>query len=399
MSETKQISIQMPTFTIDTKIDDAGNKTPGIKRMLDIALAIKDSVMLWGSHGIGKSQGVYQWNAEKVEAYKNAPKKWNPHVCDVRLSMKEPVDMIGIPVLSKDENGKTVTVWATPNMWPQTDEFIGGTIFLDEINQGQAAIQNAAFQLIQDRQLGEYKVPDGYIIIGAANPPALNSTVTEFSIPLANRFSHFNIGVDFDSWLNYRAYNGGNPDVMAFLKTQDQSLLFDKKLLESKVGELDSLLFTDITITPRSWEVVEKVLNLPETQFTLEEKERYCTGRLGIAVTSKFFNFVKNKDKYQNWKEILVEGKAFRSEELDKYWVTQMNCMNAITNELNDEKCRKYVLNFLDATRKLKKESLKVINATQLAKNKRLIGNFNVFNPMRDIPDLIKDIAKLLDIA
>ena len=54
MSETKQISIQMPTFTIDNKIDVAGNKIPGIKRMLDIALAIKDSVMLWGLHGIGK---------------------------------------------------------------------------------------------------------------------------------------------------------------------------------------------------------------------------------------------------------------------------------------------------------------------------------------------------------
>jgi hypothetical protein len=399
MSETKQISIQMPTFTIDTKFDTANNKIPGVKRMLDIALAIKDSVMLWGLHGIGKSQGVYQWNAEKVELYKNAAKKWNPNVCDVRLSMKEPVDMIGIPVLSKDENGKTVTVWATPSMWPQGDEFVGGTIFLDEINQGQAAIQNAAFQLIQDRALGDYKVPDGYIIIGAANPPALNSTVTEFSIPLANRFTHFNIGVDFDCWLNYRAYNGGNPDVMAFLKTQDQSLLFDKQLLENKAGTLDSLLFTDITITPRSWEVVEKVLALPSNQFSDIEKERYCTGRLGIAVTTKFFNFVKNKEKYQSWKEILVEGKAFRSEELDQYWVTQMNCMNAITNELNDEKCRKYVLNFLAATRKLKKESLKVINATQLAKNKRLLGKFKVFNPMSDMPDLIKDIAAMLNVV
>lgn len=398
MRETKQISIQMPTFTIDSRIDEAGNKIPGIKRMLDIALAIKDSVMLWGRHGIGKSQGVYQWNAEKVEAYKNAPKKWNPHVCDVRLSMKEPVDMIGIPVLSKDENGKTVTVWATPNMWPQGNEFAGGTIFLDEINQGQAAIQNAAFQLIQDRALGEYKVPDGYIIIGAANPPALNSTVTEFSIPLANRFTHFNIGVNFDAWLNYRAYNGGNPDVMAFLKTQDQSLLFDEELLKSKVGDADNLLFNDITITPRSWEVVEKVLNLPSSEFTIDEKERYCTGRLGIAITTKFFNFLNNKNKYQNWKEILIDGKPFRSEQLDEYWVTQMNCMSAITNELNDEKCRKYVLNLLAATRKLTKESLKTINVTQLALNKRLLGKLNVFNALIDAKDLISNIATMLNV-
>ena len=241
-------------------------------------------------------------------------------------------------------------------------------------------------------------MPDGYIIIGAANPPALNSTVTEFSIPLANRFTHFNVGVDFDSWLNYRAYNGGNPDVMAFLKTQDQTLLFDKQLLESKTGESGSLLFTDITITPRSWEVVEKVLALPSEQFTIEEKERYCTGRLGIVVTTKFFNFIRNKNKYQSWKEILIDGKPFRSQELDQFWVTQMNCMNAITNQQDDKKCRQYVLNFLNATRKLTKESLKTVNMIQLAKNKRLCGNIEIFNPMIDAHDLMQGIANILSI-
>ena len=149
----------MPELTINSRMV-GDNKIPGVKDMLNIAHAIKDSVMLHGAPGIGKSQGVYQWNADKVEEYTKAGKKWNPVVCDVRLSMKEPVDMVGIPVLSKNEKGKTVTVWATPSMWPQGNEFDGGTIFLDEINQGQAAIQNAAFQLIQDRALGEYKVPE-----------------------------------------------------------------------------------------------------------------------------------------------------------------------------------------------------------------------------------------------
>ena len=59
----------MPEFTIDTIVTDSGKEIPGIKRMYDIALAINDSIMQWGAPGIGKSQAVYQWNAEKVEEY------------------------------------------------------------------------------------------------------------------------------------------------------------------------------------------------------------------------------------------------------------------------------------------------------------------------------------------
>ncbi len=145
---------KMPTFSIDTV-----DKVPGIKRMYEIAWRIQDSLMQWGGPGIGKSQAVQQWNAEKVAEYNKRiaagedVKPWNPVVCDVRLSMKEPVDMIGVPMPSKDEKGNTTTVWAIPSMWPREGKFSGGVIHLDEMNQGQAAILNAAFQLIQDRQL------------------------------------------------------------------------------------------------------------------------------------------------------------------------------------------------------------------------------------------------------
>ena len=338
MTNTNKIQDRalMPEFAIDTVITDSGKEIPGIKRMYDIALAIKDSLMQWGGPGIGKSQAVQQWNQEKVEEYEarikagEKVKPWNPHVCDVRLSMKEPVDMVGVPIPSKDDKGNTTTVWATPSMWPKDDgQFSGGVIHLDEMNQGQAAILNAAFQLIQDRALGQYKVPEGYIIIGSSNTSAYNSTVTDFSIPLSNRFSHFNIKPDFDSWLNYRMNNGGNLEVMQFLKTQDSRLLWDKTTMEAKVGSLADAMYTDVVVTPRSWEVIEKVLALPDGSkatggFTIDEKQRYATGRLGIALAAKLFTFLKDKAKYQDWHEILVDGKNFRDENSEQFWAVQM---------------------------------------------------------------------------
>lgn len=394
-------SLLMPSFAIDTIKDDKGIEIPGIKRMYDIALALNDSLMQWGAPGVGKSQAVIQWNNEKVHEYEKRiakgekVKPWNPHVCDVRLSMKEPVDMMGIPVLSKDENGKVATVWATPSMWPQSNEYSGGVIHLDEMNQGQAAILNAAFQLIQDRALGEYKVPEGYIIIGSSNTSAYNNTVTEFSIPLSNRFSHFNVKPDFNSWFEYRMNNGGNPEIMTFLKTQGQDVFFDKMGMEARVGKLADAMFTDIVVTPRSWEVIEKLIALPtgtkdDGGFTMDEKQRYATGRLGLALASKVFTFLKDSSKYQDWREILIQGKDFRSEENEQFWSVEINCMQAIGNQVDDTKCREYVLNLIEATRKLKSIPFKVVIISQLVRLARLDGRIKIFNPLIDAKDLIE---------
>ena len=392
--------MMMPEFTIDTTIDGNQTEIPGIKRMFDIGLALKDSMMLWGPRGVGKSEGIRQWNQEKVEEYNRRiaagedVKPWNPIICDVRLSMKEPVDLQGIPVPTKNGN-ETQTVWAIPSMWPRDNgEYSGGVILLDEMNQGQPAILNAAFQLIQDRALGDYKVPENYMIIAASNPQAYNSTVSEFSLPLSNRFSHFNIKADFDSWLNYRLNHGGNTDVMAFLKTQGIGLLFDKDSVESKIGSLEDALYTDIVVTPRSWEVVEKLLSLPDGNklnggFTLDEKQRYATGRLGLRLATKLFTYLKDKQKYQDWHEILVDGKNFRSEDSEQFWSVQLSIMSAINTEKDDAKCRSYVLNYIKAIRNLKSTVYKVHCTSQLVRSTRFIGASHVFNPMADAGDLV----------
>ena len=392
--------MMMPEFTIDTTIDGNQTEIPGIKRMFDIGLALKDSMMLWGPMGVGKSEGIRQWNQEKVEEYNRRiaagedVKPWNPIICDVRLSMKEPVDMQGIPVPTKNGN-ETQTVWAIPSMWPRDNgEYSGGVILLDEMNQGQPAILNAAFQLIQDRALGDYKVPENYMIIAASNPQAYNSTVSEFSLPLSNRFSHFNIKADFDSWLNYRLNHGGNTDVMAFLKTQGIGLLFDKDSVESKIGNLEDALYTDIVVTPRSWEVVEKLLSLPDGNklnggFTLDEKQRYATGRLGLRLATKLFTYLKDKQKYQDWHEILVDGKNFRSEDSEQFWSVQLSIMSAINTEKDDTKCRSYVLNYIKAIRNLKSTVYKVHCTSQLVRSTRFVGASHVFNPMADAGDLV----------
>ena len=68
--------------------------------------------------------------------------------------------------------------------------------------------------------------------------------------------------------------------------------------------------------------------------------------------------------------------------------------MSAINNEKNDETCRKYVLNLIDATRKLKNKQLRGINIAALVRCTRLTGD--VFSPLEDAGDLVNLITVAL---
>jgi len=111
-------------------------------------------VMLWGPPGVGKSQMVAQAGARH-----GAP------VIDIRLSQMEPSDLRGIPFRSGGH-----VEWAVPAMLPDADRHAPeGILFLDEINAAPPSVSAAAYQLILDRRLGEYRVPEGWAIVAAGN--------------------------------------------------------------------------------------------------------------------------------------------------------------------------------------------------------------------------------------
>ena len=111
-------------------------------------------VMLWGPPGAGKSQLVAQ-----AAARHGAP------VIEVRLAQMEPTDLRGIPF----RDGRNV-VWSVPAMLPDAGRHgAQGILFLDEITSAPPTVTAAAYQLILDRRLGEYHVPEGWVIVAAGN--------------------------------------------------------------------------------------------------------------------------------------------------------------------------------------------------------------------------------------
>lgn len=159
---------------------------------------VRLSVMIWGPPGIGKSSIVAQTARHHDLA-----------IIDLRLSQLAPTDLRGLPVA---ENG--VAKWFPPEFLPTSGK---GILFLDEINMATPAMQGIAQQLILDRQVGSYRVPEGWFIWAAGNRKSDRAAVFEMPSALANRFVHLDIVPDFDSFRAWGIEAGLAEQILAFL--------------------------------------------------------------------------------------------------------------------------------------------------------------------------------------
>jgi len=191
-------------------------------------------VMLWGPPGVGKSDIVGQ-----IAERHNVP------VLDIRLSQMEPSDLRGIPFRSGE-----LVEWAIPAMLPDAKRHgLSGVLFLDEITSAPPSVSAAAYQLILDRRLGQYKVPDGWAIFAAGNRQGDRGVTYTMPAPLANRFSHFEVDINLDDWVAWAYANNIDERVIGFLRFRPE-LLFDFDPAHNPVA----------FPSPRSWEFAHRAL-------------------------------------------------------------------------------------------------------------------------------------------
>jgi MoxR-like ATPase len=235
-------------------------------------------VMLWGPPGVGKSQMVAQ-----IAADHRVP------MIDIRLSQMEPSDLRGIPF----RTGERVD-WAVPAILPDRDRHgSSGILFLDEITSAPPSVSAAAYQLILDRRLGEYRVPDHWAIFAAGNRQGDRGVTYSMPAPLANRFSHFEVETHLDDWVAWAYRVGIDERVIAFLRFRPE-LLFDFDPAHNPVA----------FPSPRSWEFAHRCLkkfeDIPELlQGTLQ-------GCVGPAAGIEMAAFVKSLDQMPDLDAILA---------------------------------------------------------------------------------------------
>ena len=285
----------------------------------------KRPIFLWGPPGIGKSDIIHQIG-----------KDMDAHVIDVRLSLWEPTDIKGIPYFDSIE--RTMR-WAQPAELPsqeQADKFKNIILFLDEMNSAAPSVQAAAYQLILNRRVGQYTLPDNVLIIAAGNREADKGVTYRMPAPLANRFVHIEMRVDFEDWSNWATNNRIHKDVVGYCTFAKQDLYdFDPKTVSRSFA------------TPRSWSFVSELLY--DNSISNATLADLVAGAIGEGLAIKFMAHRKVASKLPTPEEVL-DGKVTKLDTKEisaMYSLTVALCYELRdTNEKKDAKFNSRVNNF-----------------------------------------------------
>lgn len=277
-------------------------KPSEVASSLQVLAKIQKPAFLWGAPGVGKSQVVAQVAAALAV-----------RLIDIRAILLDPVDLRGLPTVA---HGKAA--WATPAFLPDDG---AGILFLDELNAAPPLVQAACYQLVLDRALGEYRLPDGWTVFAAGNREGDRAVTARMSSALANRFVHLSFEPDLDDWSRWAMGQADlRPEVVAFLRWRPDLLHrfepaekafpsprawasvshilaatppsdIEFALYEGTVGRGAAIEFTGFLRVFRSLPSLDGILLNPATAPVPDEPSALCAVATGLARRATDQNF------------------------------------------------------------------------------------------------------------
>lgn len=263
------------TIEIITKIYELGEKAPTLN--------------LIGKPGVGKSAAVYQAAVrlgERLGLDRPVP------VADIRLIYINPVDLRGLPYPDLE---KGLAVWLKSGLLPSLEQYGDHLIlFWDELTSAPPTVQAAAFQVVWERRLGDWKMAPNWIQVVAGNRLTDRGVTYKMPTPLANRMVHLEVEADLDSWKSWALGAGIDSRVIGFLN-------FRPQLLATFNPEQETTAFA----SPRSWEILSNLLGcFPDLEAGPAISE-VVRGTVGAGVGAEFLAFCRTLDKVPDPEEIL----------------------------------------------------------------------------------------------
>jgi hypothetical protein len=308
------------------------------------AFKVQRPLFLWGPPGIGKSELVEGITSEL-----------NGLMIDLRLGQMEPTDIRGIPYYNKD---KGVMDWAPPVELPDeatASQYPIVVLFLDELNSAPPSVQSAAYQLILNRRIGKYHLPKNVVMVAAGNRESDKGVTYRMPTPLANRFLHQEMKVDFASYQEWAVKNKIHKDVVGYLSFAKQDLYdFDAKSASRAFA------------TPRTWTFVSQLLE--DEDGDNDTLTNLIAGTVGEGLAVKFMAHRKVSSKMPNPADVL-SGKV---KDLNVKEVSAMYSLvismcyelkDAVEKKVEDKKFHEMADNFLGFMMKNFETELTVMGA------------------------------------
>lgn len=188
---------------------------------------------------------------------------------------------------------------------------------LEEFNSAPPSVMAACYQLVLDRRLGDYLVPDGVMLIAMGNRDTDRGVSFKLPKPVANRFIHLEMVINFDDWLIWAIQNQIHADIVGYLSR------WPSKLLDFNP---DSPAHS--FATPRSWEFVSKLISHTPAP-PVEALRALICGAIGDAIGTEFLvhrDFMEEMPDAQN----ILDGVTTTFQPKNRQHATQIAYSTAV---------------------------------------------------------------------
>ena len=177
-----------------------------------------------------------------------------------------------------------------------------GILFLDEINCVSETLYPSMLQFLQFKTFGKHKVPDGWVVACAGNPPEYNRSVHEFDIVTLDRMREIDVEPDYAAWKTYAQEKGLHPAVTTFLEAKKDC--FYK--VESKPGGGKAF------VTARGWEDLAQIIALYESMGKPVDRELFSQFLRDDEICDAFAVYYALFEKYRSDYQVdaILDGAA-----------------------------------------------------------------------------------------
>ena len=204
---------------------------------------------------------------------------------------------IGLPYIEKrkyDNREVSVTEYTMSEIIAAIYERIGisgvreGILFLDEINCVSETLSPTMLQFLQYKTFGSHRVPDGFIIVTAGNPPEYNASVRDFDVVTLDRVRRIDIEADHDAWRAYALSEEVHGAITAYLDIHKDHFYSMKTGAEGRHF-----------VTARGWEDLSRLIGVYETLSITVDEKKVCQFLQDREIARSFASYYELWNRYR----------------------------------------------------------------------------------------------------
>ena len=243
-------------------------------------------ILLMGPPGIGKTQIMEQIARECKIA-----------LVSYTITHHTRQSAVGLPFIKEKEYGNktySVTEYTMSEIISSVYEKMEqtglkeGVLFIDEINCVSETLAPTMLQFLQCKTFGNQKVPEGWVIVAAGNPPEYNRSVREFDVVTLDRIKKIDVEENYEVWKEYARQAEIYPAILSYLEIRREHFYRIETTVDGKAF-----------VTARGWEDLSELLYAYERLGKKADREVVHQYLQHWKVAKEFANYLELYAKYQ----------------------------------------------------------------------------------------------------